>query len=53
MQFSRRIRDMADQQLYRADRRVRYEHIEPLFSGTINHDLILGGGTIWSAWRRH
>jgi len=42
MQFSPRIRDMADQQLYRADRRVRYEHIEPLFSDTINHDLILG-----------
>jgi TnpA family transposase len=41
MQFSPRIRDMADQQLYRADRRVRYEHIEPLFSGTINNDLIL------------
>jgi TnpA family transposase len=31
MQFSPRIRDMADQQLYRADRRVRYEHVEPLF----------------------
>ena len=41
MQFSPRIRDMADQQLYRADRHVRYEHIEPLLSGTINHDLIL------------
>jgi TnpA family transposase len=42
MQFSPRIRDMADQQLYRAHRRVRYEHIEPLFSSTIRHDLILG-----------
>jgi TnpA family transposase len=41
LQFSPRIRDMVDQQLYRADRRVQYEHIEPLFSGTINHDLIL------------
>jgi TnpA family transposase len=33
---------MADQQLYRVDRGVRYEHIEPLLSGRINEDLILG-----------
>ena len=32
---------MADQRLYRLDRSVRYEHIEPLFSGTLNQDLIL------------
>ena len=33
---------MSDQQLYRVDRGVRYEHIDPLLSGTINRDLILG-----------
>ena len=32
---------MADQRLYRLDRSVRYEHIEPLFSGILNQDLIL------------
>jgi TnpA family transposase len=42
LQFSPRRRDTADQQLYRADRRVRYDHIEPSFSGTIKRDLILG-----------
>jgi len=41
LQFSPRIRDMADQRLYRIDRSVRYQHIEPLFSGTLNEDLIL------------
>jgi len=41
LQFSPRIRDMADQRLYRLDRSVRYEHIEPLFSGILNQDLIL------------
>ena len=41
LQFSPRIRDMADQHLYRIDRSVRYQHIEPLFSGTLNEDLIL------------
>src|ERR1700682_5694891 len=41
LQFSPRIRDMADQRLYRLDRSVRYQHIEPLFSGTLNQDLIL------------
>src|SRR6266699_4927652 len=41
LQFSPRIRDMADQRLYRLDRSVRYEHIEPLFSGTLNQELIL------------
>ena len=38
---SPRIRDMADQRLYRIDRAARYQHIEPLFSGTLNQDLIL------------
>jgi TnpA family transposase len=42
LQFSPRIRDMADQQLYRVHRGVRYEHIETLLSSTIKSDLILG-----------
>jgi TnpA family transposase len=42
LQFSPRIRDMADQRLFRLDRSIRYQHIEPLFSGTLNRDLILG-----------
>ena len=41
LQFSPRIRDMADQRLYRVDRRVPYQHLEPLFSGTIDRELIL------------
>jgi TnpA family transposase len=41
LQFSPRIRDMADQRLYRLDRSVRYEHIEPLFAGILNQDVIL------------
>jgi hypothetical protein len=41
MQFSPRIRDLADQRLHRVDRSVQYQHIEPLFSGMINRDLIL------------
>ena len=32
---------MADQRLYRIDRSTCYQHIEPLFSGTLNRDLIL------------
>jgi TnpA family transposase len=41
LQYAPRIRDLADQRLYRVDRRRRYEHLEPLFSGFINRDLIL------------
>ena len=33
---------MADQRLFRMDRSIRYQHIEPLFSGTLNRELILG-----------
>ncbi len=39
--FSPRIRDMADQRLYRADRTTRYEHLEPVLAGPINQELIL------------
>jgi TnpA family transposase len=46
LQFSPRIRDMADQRLYRLDRSVRYEHIEALFSGILNQDLSCGAGMI-------
>jgi TnpA family transposase len=41
LQFSPRIRDLADQRLYRVDRQIRYQHIEPLLCGTINRDRIL------------
>jgi len=42
LQFSPRIRDMADQRLFRLDRSIRYQHIDPPFSGTLNRDLSLG-----------
>lgn len=38
---SPRIRDLADQRLYRVDRQLRYRHIEPLLAGTINRERIL------------
>ncbi len=41
LQFSPRIRDLADQRLYRVDRQLRYRHIEPLLAGTINRERIL------------
>lgn len=41
MQFSPRIRDLADQRLYRFRRAQRYSNLDPLLKGTINQDLIL------------
>ncbi len=41
MQFSPRIRDIGDQNIYRADKNQRYKHLEPLFSGTIREERIL------------
>jgi hypothetical protein len=32
---------MAEQRLFRLDRSIRYQNIEPLFSGTLNRDLVL------------
>jgi hypothetical protein len=42
LQFSPLIRDMADQRLFRLGRSTHYQHIEPLFSGMLNRDLIFG-----------
>ena len=41
MQFSPRIRDIGDQNIYRADKNQRYKHLEPLFSSTIREERIL------------
>ncbi|NYT00241.1 MAG: Tn3 family transposase [Methanocellales archaeon] len=41
MQFSPRIRDIGDQRIYRIDKGVVYNHLEPLLKSSINQDLIL------------
>ncbi len=41
MQFSPRIRDLADQRLFRLDRQKRHHHLAPLLRGRINRDRIL------------
>ena len=41
MQFSPRIRDLADQRLFRLDRQKRHPHLAPLLRGRINRDRIL------------
>jgi len=41
LQFSPRLRDLADQRLFRVDRGTQYEHLEPLLRGTIRKDLIV------------
>jgi len=41
MQFSPRIRDLADKKLYRIDKTISYKHLEPLLKGKINCDRIL------------
>jgi TnpA family transposase len=41
LQFSPRIRDIGDQRLYRMDRTIRYRHLEPVLTGTINQARIL------------
>lgn len=41
LQFSPRLRDLADQRLFRVDRGIRYDQLEPLLRGTIRKDLIV------------
>jgi TnpA family transposase len=41
LQFSPRIRDLGDQQLYRLDRSPRYRNLEPRLKGPIRRDRIL------------
>jgi TnpA family transposase len=41
LQFAPRLRDIADQKLYRFDKSIRYSHIEPLLRGTIHPERIL------------
>lgn len=41
MQFSPRIRDLADKTLYRVDRSKRYPNLDPMLKGTIRRELIL------------
>ena len=41
MQFCPRIRDLGDQNLYRCEKDITYEHLEPCLAGTINQKRIL------------
>lgn len=41
LQFSPRIRDLADQRLYRMSPDIEYPHLELLFKGKINQNMIL------------
>jgi TnpA family transposase len=41
LQFSPRLRDLGDQRLYRIDKSVRYQHLDPLMRGSIRRDFIL------------
>lgn len=41
LKFSPRLRDIADQTLYRFDKTHKYKHLEPLVTGKIKKDLII------------
>jgi TnpA family transposase len=41
LKFSPRLRDIADQTLYRFDKTIKYKHLEPLVTGKIKKDLII------------
>ena len=41
LKFSPRLRDIADQTLYRFDKAIKYKHLEPLITGKIKKDLIV------------
>ena len=41
LKFSPRLRDIADQTLYRFDKTKTYKHLEPLVTGKIKKDLII------------
>ncbi len=41
LQFSPRLRDIGDQKLYRLDRTIRYQHLEPFLRGKIKPALFL------------
>jgi len=41
LRFSPRIKDLPDQSLYRLNKQVKYQNLEPLLKGTINTKLIL------------
>lgn len=41
LKFSPRLRDIADQTLYRFDKITTYKHLEPLVTGKIKKDLII------------
>jgi TnpA family transposase len=41
LKFSPRLRDIADQTLYRFDKIHKYKHLEPLVTGKIKKDLII------------
>ena len=50
--FMPRIRDLADQQLYRIDRDAVYPNLAGIFRGGVDVDLIPSSGISWYAWRR-
>ena len=41
LRFSPRIKDLPDQSLYRLNKQVKYQYLEPLLKGTINTKSIL------------
>lgn len=41
LKFSPRLRDIADQTLYRFDKTIKYKHLEPLVTGKVKKDLIV------------
>jgi TnpA family transposase len=58
LQFSPRLRDLADQTLYRIDKSIRYQHIGPLVRGAIKprlflahwDDLLRAAGSLKLGW---
>lgn len=41
LRFSPRLRDLADQTLYRFDKTTKYQYLEPLLTGKIKRELVL------------
>jgi hypothetical protein len=58
LQFSSRLRDLADQTLYRIDKSIRYQHFGPLVRGAIKprlflahwDDLLRAAGSLKLGW---
>jgi len=53
LQFSPRIRDLGDQQLYRLGNTPHYQYLDTRLKGRLNHPLILSHWKICYAWPVH